>query len=138
MLLKRAISSRRRHMSQGEYTLPESIPGLDIPSALGRLRGNHKLYGKLLVQMREELPRLHEKISEALSTGNFQDIALHAHTLKGMAGNLGATDLQNAASQLEAAVKQQSDISVIFVQMDNYEKINEALFIALAGLTPPQ
>ena len=121
-----------------QYTLPDNIPGLDMPTALGRLRGNHKLYGKLLVQMRDELSKLHEKISEALSTGNFHDLAMHAHTIKGMTGNLGANDLQNAAAQLETAVKQQSDISVIFTQLDNYEKVHNILVEALAALVPPQ
>lgn len=123
-------------MSQSGSFLPDHIPGLDMQTALGRLRGNQKLYAKLLIQMREELPKMQEKITEALSTGNFQDLSMHAHTVKGMAGNLGADLLQDASAALEAAVKQ-GEIDKIFTRMEQYEKTARELGQALAGLQPP-
>ncbi len=120
-------------MSQGLMELPDKIPGVDVEDGLNRLRGNKKLYVKLLLHMKKDLPGLQEKMAESLSTGNFQDMAQHAHTVKGMAGNLSATDLQEASAQLEAAVKL-GDIAEIFTKLESFDARCKEIYAALAVL----
>jgi HPt (histidine-containing phosphotransfer) domain-containing protein len=73
------------------------------------------------------------KMTEAVGAGNLQDLGRHAHTVKGMAGNLGAVALQNASTALEAAVKQ-GDLPAILSCLDAYEQTWRELDAALACL----
>lgn len=42
-----------------------------------------------------------ERLKSALSTSDFDQMTLGAHTLKGAAGNLGLSDIQTIASHIE-------------------------------------
>ena len=64
---------------------------------------NKNLYRKLLLIFRQNSSV--EKIRFSLSEGHWKDEELYAHGLKGVAGNLGMTKMQNAAQALEEAIK---------------------------------
>ena len=83
--------------------LPERMPGLDISDALKRLDGNRKLLKKLLIQFADEYSDTAEILRKALDSGDIEYIRRTAHTIKGVAGNIGAGDLSKAARELEKA-----------------------------------
>ncbi len=84
--------------------LPESISGIDTDEGLRRLGGNRKLYRTLLENFSNGNAATPGRIKEALD-GSHMDIALfHAHTLKGVAGNLSLKDIQKSAAELEAMI----------------------------------
>jgi HPt (histidine-containing phosphotransfer) domain-containing protein len=91
-----------------EYTLPEFLPGFDLAAGLERLRGNKKLYRKLLLDLGANYGGIAVEIREALAVNDFKRAHSLVHNLKGLAGNLAATDLQTAAVELEKLVKGQS------------------------------
>jgi HPt (histidine-containing phosphotransfer) domain-containing protein len=91
-----------------EYTLPEFLPGFDLAAGLERLRGNKKLYRKLLLDLGANYGGIAVEIREALAANDFKRAHSLVHNLKGLAGNLAATDLQTAAVELEKLVKGQS------------------------------
>ena len=84
-----------------------TLPGIDVTAGLERLRGNQPLYEKLLAefyqQQREDLVLL----QGLLETGKWQEAGQLLHTLRGVAGNLGATRLNQLASNLEKALNNQ-------------------------------
>ncbi|MDM8543777.1 ATP-binding protein [Desulfococcaceae bacterium HSG9] len=82
---------------------PEEMPGLDIATALKRLGYNHKLLKKLLVNFADDYSDIAETLRLALDSGDIEYIRRTAHTIKGVAGNIGADDLSEAASELEDA-----------------------------------
>ena len=62
-------------------------------TGLSRVGGNRKLYLKLLRQFIEQQGPAVEQITEALARGDIALAERLAHTLKGVAGNIGATQV---------------------------------------------
>ncbi len=88
-----------------EDELPESLPGFDLAAGLSRLMGNKRLYRKLLLDFGTNYGGVADEIREALATKNFKQTHSLVHNLKGLAGNLEATELQTAAVEVEKLVK---------------------------------
>jgi signal transduction histidine kinase/CheY-like chemotaxis protein len=88
-----------------EEELPESLPGFDLTAGLSRLMGNKRLYRKLLLDFGANYGAVAGQIREALADSDFNQAHSLIHNLKGLAGNLEATDLQTAAVAMEKLVK---------------------------------
>ncbi len=84
-----------------------SLPGIDIAAGLERMVGNRAAYRKLLLKFAESKVQADTEILEAWKSHDIQLAVRLAHTLKGVAGNLGATGLQHASKELEAAIKEE-------------------------------
>jgi signal transduction histidine kinase/DNA-binding response OmpR family regulator/HPt (histidine-containing phosphotransfer) domain-containing protein len=91
-----------------EDELPASLPGFDLAAGLSRLMGNKTLYRKLLLDFGANYGGVAGEIRAALATRDFKKAHSLVHNLKGLAGNLEATDLQMAAVELEKLVKGQT------------------------------
>ncbi|EIC23566.1 PAS domain-containing protein, partial [Thiorhodovibrio frisius] len=85
-----------------ETPLPSALPGIDLAAGLRRVANNRALHGKLLRHFRDGHRRDAETISRALAEGRWADARLVAHSVKGVAANLGAERLGSAAARLEA------------------------------------
>jgi signal transduction histidine kinase/DNA-binding response OmpR family regulator/HPt (histidine-containing phosphotransfer) domain-containing protein len=81
-----------------------SLPGFDPVDALKRLGGNERLYRKLLADMARNHSRDCEQIQEALKAGDPGAARHIAHTLKGIAGNLSAEEVHEAAAAMESVL----------------------------------
>jgi HPt (histidine-containing phosphotransfer) domain-containing protein len=88
-----------------EDELPELLPGFNLAAGLKRLRGNKRLYRKLLVDFGTKYTETASEVREALDAKDFEQAHSLVHNLKGLAGNLEATDLQVAAVEMEKLVK---------------------------------
>jgi two-component system, sensor histidine kinase and response regulator len=87
--------------------LPD-IEGLDVKDGLNRVMGNEKLYLKLLRQFAEQQGPAPGQIAVALSKGDVALAGRLAHTLKGVAGNIGAKPLQLASGDLEKLITERA------------------------------
>ena len=85
--------------------LPKSLPGFDLEDGLKRLQWNEKLYRKLLLDFSVKYGGSANEIRQALDAKDFEQAHSLVHNLKGLAGNLAATDLQAAAVEMEKLVK---------------------------------
>ncbi|MFH2218485.1 MAG: PAS domain S-box protein [Pseudomonadota bacterium] len=83
---------------------PETLPGIDVRDGLTRLGGNRGLFRQLLVKFSARHWNTVEEIITALESKDREKAVRLAHTLRGLAGNLGARELQTAAAGLEAAL----------------------------------
>ena len=83
-----------------------SIAGLDTKDGLARVAGNRKLYLKILRQFMEQQGPTVGLISTALTQGEVTLAERIAHTLKGVAGNIGAKPVQASAGNLEKLISQ--------------------------------
>ena len=90
---------------QQEDKLPNFLPGFDLAAGLERLRGNKRLYRKLMLDFGADYQGATAAIREALDTGNLASAHGLVHDLKGPAGNLAATDLLTAAIEMEELIK---------------------------------
>lgn len=84
--------------------LPDELPGFDLNTALSRVAGNRTLLLDLLLKLYRKHQQVDREISRALQNNDLEPAKRLAHTIKGMAGNLGANDLQMAACDLESAI----------------------------------
>ncbi|MGD8493297.1 MAG: PAS domain S-box protein, partial [Desulfobacterales bacterium] len=84
---------------------PGSLPGFNLQDGLKRLQGNKKLYRKLLLDFSATYADTAGDIRQALDAEDFDQAHSLVHNLKGLAGNLAATDLQAASVALENHVK---------------------------------
>ncbi|CAK7007048.1 MAG: hypothetical protein DELT_00283 [Desulfovibrio sp.] len=77
------------------------IPGFNIPLALRQLGNNVKLYTKLLDQFQKTYAPAAAEIAQNVASDDYETAERSAHTIKGLAGSLGATTLQDASAKLE-------------------------------------
>jgi signal transduction histidine kinase/CheY-like chemotaxis protein len=89
-----------------ESSLPDDLPGIDLPAALKRLGGDTALMRSLLASFLRDHANDALKLRQAVAAGDMQSAHHIAHTLKGVAGAIGASALQAAATTVDAAVKQ--------------------------------
>ena len=92
----------------GEPALPQ-VSGLDCADGLRRVANNRKLYLKLLHQFASRQADAAERIAAHLQAGQREDAERTAHTVKGVAGSLGARAVQDAAGELETALRKGED-----------------------------
>ncbi|MBL7163489.1 MAG: PAS domain S-box protein [Anaerolineales bacterium] len=106
------------------------LPGIAIQDGLTRIGGNLALYKKILARFLEDYPQATSQIEAALESDDQELAQRLAHTIKGVAGNIGAVELQAASGDVEKAIKQQDDeqLDGLLVTFD------EALKIVLGSL----
>ena len=79
--------------------------GTDSAAAVARLGGNRPLYERLFKRFRENQQDVIERLRHARQQGDVAALILDAHTLRGLAGNIGADLVASRAGQLEESLK---------------------------------
>ncbi|GLK91855.1 response regulator [Pseudomonas turukhanskensis] len=82
-----------------------ALPGVDLASGLRRVLGKPELYQRLLLKFAASQKNFTAQLRLALNQGEGEAAERLAHSLKGLAGNLGAVDLQTQVALLENALK---------------------------------
>jgi signal transduction histidine kinase/CheY-like chemotaxis protein len=88
--------------------LPGELPGIDLADGLGHLAGNRAAYRRLLVQFGGNSRLLDETLA-ALAAGDRTAAVRGVHSLKSVAGNLGAKELSRMAAEVESALKKERE-----------------------------
>jgi CheY-like chemotaxis protein len=88
-----------------EQVIIPDIEGIDVAGGLKRVAGNKRLYRDLLTQFAAKQGDASARISAALESGDRQLAERLAHTVKGVAGNIGIKQVQAAAEKLEKAIR---------------------------------
>ena len=81
------------------------LEGVDVQAGLGSVNNDWKLYTKLLYNFHNRHQDIKEEIQTELERGNLSVAQRLAHTIKGVAGTIGAKRLSEISSQLESAIK---------------------------------
>jgi CheY-like chemotaxis protein/HPt (histidine-containing phosphotransfer) domain-containing protein len=81
------------------------IEAIDMAGGLKRVAGNKRLYRSLLEQFVEKQAGVASQISGALEQGDRALAERLAHTVKGVAGNIGIGSVQSAAAKVERAIR---------------------------------
>jgi len=82
-----------------------AIDGVDAADGLARVAGNAALYRRLLVQFAGRHGASADEIARALEAADWKTAEREAHTVKGVAGNLGLKRLHAAAGALERTLR---------------------------------
>ena len=83
----------------------ENLDGIDVADGLKCVAGNRPLYRNLLLKFRQSQADAAQEIRQALAAGDRQRAERIAHTIKGIAGSIGAKELQAAAAAVEQRVR---------------------------------
>jgi|GEM_PF-212886 len=86
------------------------VEGLDVKKALLHVNNNRALLQKLWHRFEQTQAKSIERIKKALEENQRDTAIREAHTLKGLAGNIGATKLFTSAQALESALKESLDV----------------------------
>jgi len=98
---------RQEHKGSTDLTATDLPPiaGIDMADGLQRLLGNRALYHRLLCQFAQTRQGMGDEMAKALAQDHREAAANVAHSLKGLAANLGAGRLAAQAAAVEAALK---------------------------------
>ena len=98
--------------------LPD-LPGIDKADGLRRMMNKPALYEKILRDFHDRLIDAPQLIRATLASGDFASAERQAHSAKGLAGTIGARDLQNAAKDLEQVLHDgQTPSAAVFTQFE--------------------
>jgi len=106
---------------------------VDTQSGLARVGGKVTVYRKILRQFANSQADAPGRIRSALASRDRATAEREAHTLKGVAGNLGAGEVQATAKRLEAAIREGAVIDEALIA--ELERILGKLVESLASLT---
>ncbi len=120
---------------ESEVEIP-NVEGLDTKDGLMRVGGNKKLYLKLLQQFTDQQAYAADEIAKALQTNDFPLAERTAHTVKGVAGNLGARELQQIAAILEKAIAVKSSTQEIEKARTNLASVLKQFVTRLRAALP--
>jgi len=98
-----------------------AVPGLDANQGLRRVMGKELSYLKMLRKFISGQRDTLRHTREALAQGDWSTAERMAHTLRGVAGNIGASRVQADAAALEASLNQQPVLSSVAPLIDRTE-----------------
>lgn len=96
-----------KQIKNGDNLSPlPGFAGIDVEAGLARVRGNQKLYRELLLKFKQK----YSTIGDVLLTfgheqSTLKEVQALAHTMKGVAGNIGAGTLAQLAAELEQVAR---------------------------------
>jgi two-component system sensor histidine kinase/response regulator len=114
-----------------------SVAGLDAKDGLARVAGKRELYLKLLRQFIDEQGAVLEHVTRALSKSDMALAERLAHTLKGVAGNIGARQVQSAAGILEKLIRTKATAGELDSAKNQVAAVLDPLIAQLKKVSPP-
>ena len=112
---------------------PDAVPGLDLKQALKRLGGNSALLESILREFVALCGDARTEITESLDAGDAETVSRSAHTIKGVAGNVSASALAEAAADMETAARE-NDFSGMQAALPDFQRELETALASLAEL----
>lgn len=103
---------------------------INLEDALRRIGGNINLYKRLLGRFVEGNSL--EPLEDALLSGDMEESARLIHTLKGVSANLSLIRIRDISIDLEKAIKDSSDFSVL---LDKLKQAFSATLEIIAEIT---
>ncbi len=105
------ITTEKNSLPQGE--IPEHLEGIDLQSALGRVKNNWPLLRKLLLNFIRHQGFYPAQVRSHLESKEFDPAQKLLHTLKGSAANVGARNLSMTAAEMEQDMKDKQYTSAL-------------------------
>lgn len=82
-----------------------TLPGVDTAEGLSRVNGNQEAYLKILKKYAELFADIPARLRKAVSEHAYDEGIAIAHNLKGLSGNIGAMEIYELASVIEAGFR---------------------------------
>jgi CheY-like chemotaxis protein len=114
--------------SRTDPSQPASLASVDsdhpmnLDDAMRRLHGDQALFREFVQVFDEDAPRLIQDLRDAIAASDARKLSRAAHSLRGLAVNLGANIVQRLAAHLES----QSDTANLAAASDTLEQLMAA------------
>lgn len=126
------------HSADLESGFPEQIAGLDIATGLQRMLRKKPLYIKILRKFLYGHKNTTVEIMQALDAGDRDTAERLAHTIKGVAGNIGAIKLQSCATDLQQAIMEGRNLETVKMFLSVFDGALRELVADLEVKLPPE
>ncbi|MFG6431205.1 hybrid sensor histidine kinase/response regulator [Roseateles sp. LYH14W] len=135
--LEQLVACLRRHVGHVDGAAAPAAavtpaPLLDRAGALRRLGGRQALYERLVTSFAQDVPAEIEALRRHVRQASVPDAVRVLHTLRGLAGAVGAEALAALAGAQEQAVRTEAD-----VRAADADALQRLLADSLAALVPP-
>ncbi|MCB1863562.1 MAG: response regulator, partial [Gammaproteobacteria bacterium] len=107
---------------------PDAV--VDFADGLLRVGGNRRIYSKLLREFVERYSDSMEQLEQHCSAGEQRSLEHLLHTLKGVAGSIGAAGVQEAAAALEPYAKR-SNLEAVASRLPRFKLVFDQALGAL-------
>ncbi|MDR7332418.1 PAS domain S-box-containing protein [Roseateles asaccharophilus] len=119
--LEQLVNCLRRHVGRVDAAVTPApavpavaaAPLLDRPAALRRLGGREALYGRLAVSFGQDAPVELDGLRQALADGHADDAVRGLHTIRGLAGAVGAEQLARLCGDQEQALRRGGPLAAV-------------------------
>ena len=130
--VNREFLLKRQSPFEGEL---DEIPYIDMRSALARVMGNRELLVRLLFDFLRDYETVAKDVREFLTQGESERGKHMLHQVKGVAGNIGANAVYEAARALELAIEpgRESDWSSL---IDDFEVALQKILTTITNMQP--
>ena len=102
---------------------------IEVDDALKRIGGNEGLYKKLLTRFIDG--NYLDLLCNAVESGDMEESARMAHTLKGVSANLSLFKIQSVSTELEHMIKDGKDHSA---KLDELKQVYNITLEKIAGI----
>ncbi|MEN8198950.1 MAG: PAS domain-containing protein, partial [Thermodesulfobacteriota bacterium] len=108
------------------------LPGIAVKDGIARVGGKVSVYLQLLSKFYHDNQELSSQLRAAVRGKDIDVAERLVHTMKGMAGTIGALDLERTAAELEAAIA--ADSPQLSAAIDHFETQLQQVFLLLLPL----
>jgi len=122
-------------VSASSLKLPDNLPGLDIAAALKRCLGDPQFMADIMKGFVRDNGDTVARFTAAAEGGNRDELRRLAHTLKGLAGNVGAQQLHLACRQFEERIQTDCLQSDLMTGIASIRELLREAFSSIAIIT---
>ncbi len=119
---------------------PPQIAGIDTVAGLHRVLGNGNTYNRLLHIFARDQAAFSDKLAAVMAANDLTGAKELLHTMRGVAGNLGAVNVQTLATQMEKALNQETPAQLMRRQtalLDELARVLAAISSSLPRIAAP-
>jgi len=116
------------------YELLSAIPGLNVEVGLDATLGNTEKYAAILRMYASHHADDTNKLRQSLASNDKRQAEMLAHSVKGAAGTLGAYQVQETASRLNLAIREDRELDEIKRDVADFEQAQQQLLDGIRNL----
>ena len=136
--LPKPVAARTGQAPPADTPVPATIEGIDLEVGLRRMMGKAQRYVSILRSFCETKAHADLEIRQAWENNKIPDAIRMAHTLKGLAGQIGANALAEQAQKLEQALEDSAPAAAIEPLLTAFSQVLTAQVHAiLSALSVP-
>ncbi|MEE4254053.1 MAG: Hpt domain-containing protein, partial [Desulfuromusa sp.] len=115
-------------MASSEHSdLQTALPGIDVKAGIHRMVGNRQFYIDLLKKYVDQYSVTETELLHELELKQYDKSILRVHTLKGVAGSLGAKQLHELAGEVEEQLSKRQEPAALEPMLEAHKHFLDLL-----------